>query len=233
MTQEQEQQQKKKIKKTYDERSQEIRLEMRRTIGKFGYIYIPELCELLKEQEPNLTNQEIKDRIESDWGDVWEISSIRQYFPSSLHDQIRVKQAKKAWETKNARKLNSVKTVFTELDNIVLSPAPPEIDEEFDVERHRLGLAEYGNTGKTVFELTGDISEHAYDLFAALTNIKSPPNPSDDLLVDYIRPSREFRKGLMLEVDESTRTEIHNALHYASVALKDMIEIIREIDEKK
>ena len=58
-----------------------------------------------------------------------------------------------------------------------------------------LGIAPYGETGKSTMELTGDISEHAYKLFEALTNNNSPPNESDDLPVDYIKPSRECRKG--------------------------------------
>ena len=80
--------------------------------------------------------------------------------------------------------------------------------------------------------MTGAISESAYKLFAVLTNNKSPPNDTDDLIVDYIKPSREFRRGLMLEVGEDRRIAIHNALHYASVAIEDMIEIIDEIDKK-
>jgi hypothetical protein len=37
----------------------------------------------------------------------------------------------------------------------------------------------------------------------------------------------------MLEVGSDRRTAIHNALHYASVAIEDMIEIINEIDKQE
>ena len=98
---------------------------------------------------------------------------------------------------------------------------------------HVLGVSHYGETGKSTRQLTGAISEHVYKLFAALTNNNSPPDESDDLIVAYIKPSREFRKGLMLEVNRDRRTEIHNVLHYVSVAIEEMIETINEIDNDK
>ena len=111
-------------------------------------------------------------------------------------------------------------------------PKPREFDETFYETMQELGVAPYGETGRSTMALTGDISEYAYKLFAALTNNDSPPNESDDLIVDYIKPSREFRKGLMLEVDSHRRTAIHNVLHYASVAIEAMIEIINDVNNK-
>jgi hypothetical protein len=44
---------------------------------------------------------------------------------------------------------------------------------------YELGVAKYGETGKSTMQLTGAISEHSYKLFAALTNNDSPPDESD------------------------------------------------------
>lgn len=149
----------------------------------------------------------------------------------------------KNWETRHAKALKSsaesADKLRQDMKDIPIPPEPKPIkdkeeqtDEEFNQTMQGLGVAPYGETGKSTMELTGAISEHAYKLFAALTNNDSPPNESDDLLVDYIKRSREFRKGLMLEVDKDRRTAIHNALHYVSVAIDDMIEIINDIDKE-
>jgi hypothetical protein len=226
-------------KKTYEERLHEIKLQIRKTVGELGYLFIPELCELLKEEHPEFSNKSIQEQVIEDCSDIWERSSIYVYLPSWVHNQKQVQAAKKRWETKNADKVKNLKNVFKISEKIDLQEPTLPIsttkedtkDEQFDQTLQELGVAPYGETGKSTMTLTSEISEHAYKLFAALTNNDSPPDESDDLIVDYIKPSREFRKGLMLEVDKDRRTEIHNALHYASVAIEDMIEIINDIDK--
>ena len=105
------------------------------------------------------------------------------------------------------REKQKLEQVAEELpDNVIIPEEEPVPDEEFYGTLQELGVATYGETGKSTRALTGAISEHAYKLFATLTNDSSPPNSRSDLLVDYIRPSRDFRRGLMLEVDSHRRT---------------------------
>jgi hypothetical protein len=225
------QEQKKKLKKSYDERLHEIKLQMRKTVGELGYLFIPELCELLKEEHSEYTNQQIQQQVTDDCCDIWETSSIYKYLPSWIHNQKQVEAAKKRWETKNADKLKNLRNVSKIFDKVDLPEAniqQPDRGEELDQEMHELGLAKFGETKKSLRELKGRIYESADYIFKALTDKDSPPDESDDLMVDYIKPTREFRRSLILELDEGDRTLIYNKLHYASVAIEDMLNIIKE-----
>lgn len=242
MSSEQQQETKKKTKKSYAQ----LLKEAEETNKKVAAIYVRQLCEALRDENPEMSYAEIREKVFADcsaigWGGKTG-STIYHNFPSWLiEDDPHHQRQVKAWETRHANQLNSIADsaikVQQDVKNIPLPPEPKEkkeeLDEEFFSTLQELGVAPYGETGKSTRELTGAISEHAYKLFAALTNNDSPPNTSSDLLVDYIRPSREFRRGLMLEVGAARRAAIHNALHYVSVALEDMIEIISEVERKE
>jgi hypothetical protein len=198
----------------------------------------------------------IRERIFEDWSsergiysqdNIWSDATINNWLPTWLRNPIQQESNKenlrKATEIRKIQLKSSIsEREKQKLDQIAEdlpdSVIVPDREEETEDEKEQwnqtfqeLGVAPYGETGKSTRQLTGAISESAYKLFAALTNNDTPPTKSSDLLVDYIRPTREFRRGLMLEVDPSRRAAIHNALHYASVAIEDMIEIIREIDK--
>lgn len=222
--------------------------------------FIPELCQALKDDwfptmpEKDLQNNKgirdaMRDKIVNEWScdtiykreedNIWKESTILHFLPKWLRHPSEKYTMEAAREAKFRKKILISETEKKKIDQIAEElPQDVIIEEEestglSDETMHELGVAPYGETGKSTRDLTGDISLHAYKLFAALTNNTSPPNTSDDLLVDYIRPSREFRRGLMLEVGSNRRAAIHNALHYASVAIEDMIEIIDEIDRKE
>ena len=193
----------------------------------------------------------IRDKILNDWSydsrlsyskdNVWNDATINHFLPKWLKNPSEKYTMESAREAKIRKKIlisehekKKIEQIAEDLPDTVIVPEEEESEEDkekWNETMQELGVAEYGETGKSTRDLTGAISLHAYKLFAALTNIKNPPTSSDDLLVDYIRPSREFRKGLMLEVDARRRASIHNALHYVSVALEDMIETINEIDK--
>lgn len=200
----------------------------------------------------------IREKIFDDWSseqgiyskdNIWNNATIKVSLPDFLKNpakqteshleklaRMREEKLKKKFSLSQPQK-DKVKQLAEELPDSVIVPEEEEEEPKnkwlTDEVLHELGAAPYGETGRSTSALTGDISEHAYKLFAALTNNKNPPTSSDDLLVDYIRPSREFRHGLMLEVDHRRRVEIHNVLHYVSVALEDMIDIIKEIESEE
>lgn len=235
-------QQESKTKKSYFE----LMNEFKTVSKKMAVVFVPQLANALKEENPDWDIYQLKstllnDCVENGWNEQYIERVIRIHVPQLNEGNINHFRSVNSWKTKHANKLIAASQKFTDdTKDIPLPPEPKETTteeeeeekEQFNQELQGLGLAPYGETGKSPHELTGDISEHAYKLFAALTNMKSPPNTSSDLLVEYIRPSREFRKGLMLEVDSRRRINIHNALHYASVAIEDMIEIIKEIENK-
>ena len=212
---------------------------MRKTVGELGYLFIPELCELLKQEHPEYTNIQIQDQVTDDCCDIWERSSIYVYLPSWVHNQAKVAAAKKAWETKESKKLKACKNVFTELSSVSISeprlPQPKErfteVDEELDKELHGLGLGKFGETNKSIRELYGDITEAAGNLFKAMSQHDIPYSDDEDLIVDHIKPTREFWRSLMLEFDEVKRTRVHNWLSYIVEMAEDRLEILKQIEK--
>ena len=257
LQQEEQQQKPNKSTKKYDKVTKKIK----KLLGATAQTFIPELCEALKQDwYPYLTEEQIRndkkirdsirDKILEDWSNesmyhsedsIWSNGVILRWVPKWLKNPSEKLTMETARDAKiksksqiSEREKQKLEQIVEELpDSVIVQEEEPVPDEEFYGTLQELGVAPYGETGKSTRALTGDISEHAYKLFAALTNMSSPPNTSDNLLVDYIRPSREFRRGLMLEVDSHRRTAIHNALHYASVAIEDMIQIISEIDKQE
>jgi hypothetical protein len=220
------QQQQKKLKKSYSALIEEIRSVMSKTAA----VYIPELCTALAVEDPHLSNKEIKDRIYLDLNGIWEESTIEKSFPSWIHNPGKVATAKKAWETKNAKKSSSVEKIITELNKVDLpEPRLPEIryeHEELDFEGGR--LATYGEKGKTISQLKGNITYHTARLFEALTESDHLPFDSEDLTVDYIKPTRQFRKSLVLELDEQGRKTVWNALGAVEAAIQDTLDILED-----
>jgi len=67
-------------------------------------------------------------------------------------------------------------------------------------------------------------------LIKALTNRKY--TPTQDVLFDLIRPTREFRKGLYLELNETERAYLWNYLGMVYYVIDDMIDIMDELEKK-
>jgi|SRR6266498_2002184 hypothetical protein len=68
------------------------------------------------------------------------------------------------------------------------------------------------------------------ELIKALTNRKY--TPTQDVLFDLIRPTREFRKGLYLELNETERAYLWNYLGMVYYVIDDMIDIMDELEKK-
>jgi hypothetical protein len=69
-------------------------------------------------------------------------------------------------------------------------------------------------------------------LWKALTQKERMPYLSEDVINDYIKPSREFRTSLVLEVDEHMRTALYNSLVNLNSIIHDMLNIIDNADNK-
>jgi hypothetical protein len=228
----QETKQKKKLKKSYAELLEEFK----NTKKRIAVAYVPLLCEAMKDENPEMDYMEIKEKVVSDAvGDGWNEPYIIRCLPSWIveadpkRDMHHLRALKVAEAKRNNRDLE-LKVLKLAQEPFTEPPAPrvKDTSEELDQELHELGIAKFGNTDKSIRELKGRIYQSATDLFEALTDKDSPPDESDDLMVDYIKPTREFRRSLILELDEGDRTLLHNKLHYASVAIEDMLNIIKE-----
>jgi len=69
------------------------------------------------------------------------------------------------------------------------------------------------------------------ELIKALTNRKY--TPTQDVLFDLIRPTREFRKGLYLELNETERAYLWNYLGMVYYVIDDMIDIMDELEKNE
>jgi hypothetical protein len=225
----QETKQKKKLKKSYAELLEEFG----NTQKRIAVVYIPQLCDALKEENPEMSFAEIKRKVVDDAVlQGWNEGHIIRCLPSWLiEDDPNHKRVKKNWETRHANVLKSSSEMFEKITrNIPELPQQKEREpsEEVDQQMHELGIAKFGESDKSIREIKGDITEAAAQLFKALTQKDDMPDESEDLIVDYIKPTREFRRSLSLELDETSRTTIYNWLHYTSAAIEDMLNIIKE-----
>ncbi len=105
----------------------------------------------------------------------------------------------------------------------------PLDDEELDKELHSLQMDNFGETGQSLRELYGDITHHSDGLFKTLTQKEMPYADNVDLIVDYIKPSREYWKSLMLEFDETKRTRVHNELSFLAELIEDRLELLKQV----
>jgi putative lipoic acid-binding regulatory protein len=214
--------------------SEELIEEARSVVIKSAAAYVPLISKAISEENPNFQLMEIHREVFKRCGDIWKKHTIEQNWGDFARTYEKTGKYKGIAATKKAEQTEQISRVFEKI------PEPKgrkeeeftPVSEEVDAEMHELGIGKFGNTGKSLRELKGDILGRSADLFEALTQKHIPYDDNEDLLVDYIKPTREFRRGLILELDETDRTSVHNWLHYTSVAIEDMLEIIKEAEEK-
>src|SRR5580765_2478708 len=197
----------------------------------------------------------IRNKIYKEWSkeggysedNIWKETTIAAWFPKWLRNPVieesnaeNVKLATEA--SKVARKTaiserekNALERFATNLPKTVIIPKPKEpeeeqITEEFEEQMHGIGLGKYGESGKTYFGILQEIHEGANSCFKNLCDGKPMPSIDEDLLVDYIRPTREYRLGLAMEIDKSERVNLHNLMHNLIEAAEDMITQIAKAD---
>ncbi|HEX7178371.1 MAG TPA: hypothetical protein VF220_01510 [Nitrososphaeraceae archaeon] len=258
--QQQEEQKRKKTTKRYDEVCKRIRKLLDATAQTFIPELCEALAQdwypdLSKDEIKNNSEarDKIRDKVFSEWSNErgndtpWGERAIRLWLadfvknPDKQTDEWHNKLIDAAAESRIARKSaiderekQKLDKIADSLPNSVILPPEREQESESGLTpevAQELGVSKYGDTGKSRNQLMGAISESGYKLIAALSNNSSPPiSEEDDMMVDYIRPSKEFRKGLFLEADKRKRVEMHNLLHNVILIAENTIEIINEID---
>jgi ParB/RepB/Spo0J family partition protein len=118
----------------------------------------------------------------------------------------------------------------------------PEDDINFIVEQVLMGVddeertdykGERGEKGIDIAKYEAAINKHTARLCFRLSNISKMPEPTDDVEVDYIRKSREFRKMFVSELDSMHRAGIHSRLNYLSGLIEEMMDEIEKVHKKK
>jgi hypothetical protein len=58
----------------------------------------PKLCQALREEDKNLSNEDIRDRVEKDCAYIWSKSTIRTYIPDEFKDLQKQEAGRKGRE---------------------------------------------------------------------------------------------------------------------------------------
>src|SRR6185503_97856 len=199
----------------------------------------------------------IRSKIVSEWSkegghsedNIWSDKTIPIWFPNWLRNPLQEEVGAKNLVRANealAKKIaisKMQKTALvkfaTSLPKTVIIPEPkqpqekytPLDDEELDKELHSMQMGKFGETGQSLRELYGDITHHSDGLFKVLTQKDMPYADNVDLIVDFIKPTREYWKSLMLEFDETKRTRLHNELSFLTELIEDRLEILSHVME--
>jgi len=126
-----------------------------------------------------------------------------------MNEQMKKRKVKKDVTSKRKSVVKNV--TEQDVNDIVLEPAEFSEEEE-----------------KAIKYTT--IIYRTRELIKALTNRKY--TPTQDVLFDLIRPTREFRKGLYLELNETERAYLWNYLGMVYYVIDDMIDIMDELEKK-
>ena len=202
---------------------------------------------------------EIRDKIQLDWsttGQVlsenpWNESTINASFPDWLRNptqQDSTEEARRLSREANIgkkisiteREKHKLESFVTTLPDTVIVPEPREksstaVDDDDERWEHSIPskYREIGAKGKTVSEQLREVRAAAITLFQRLTEKQYMPGQDDDLVLDFIKPTREFRKALVLELDEHTKAHLYNDLGAVDAVVQDMLEIIEQNKNKK
>src|SRR5215510_3202291 len=232
----QQQKQQQKPKKTREQVKEEFRKALHLVIKTF----VDELAIAIRDENPiwfgreNLegsVKEEIRESIFADCSEFdLNTGTIRNAFPSWLQSEKRREMNVRAWERKNAAKLQNMNQKFIELTKIDL-PEPPKPKEDtegegWDLEGGR--TVTYGEKEKSYSTMKGTITLRCAQLFEALTEINHLPFGRDDLENDYIKPSRDYRKTIVLESDDQSRTTLWNCLGAVDSVIQDMLELLEK-----
>lgn len=86
-------------------------------------------------------------------------------------------------------------------------------------------------TERTELTKMGNIRDACRQLWTALTDKQNMPHKDEDLIVDHIKPTREYRK-FVYGLTKDNLHGLHDWLSYTIVAAQDMLETIEEADKK-
>jgi len=202
------QEQKQKSKKSYSE----LLADIKKIFSQTAAVYIPQLCEALKEEQPDYTNGEIQRTIERDLEGINTPLTIYQYLPTWMRDEKASQGSYKSWETRNANKLKKAKENFALITSNPIAEPPAQKEEDEDIEFGDKELMTFGKEGKTILRQVGDVTHGCGVLFEALTGIDHLPHNDEDLTLDYVKPTRDKRKSIIEESDEAMHKTLWNSL---------------------
>jgi hypothetical protein len=100
--------------------------------------WIPKLCQALREEDKNLSNEDIRDRVEKDCAYIWSKSTIRTYIPDEFKDPQKQEAGRKGREKQLEEPIPAGGARETGAEN---SSVPSKVleSESFDRPRQDIG----------------------------------------------------------------------------------------------
>jgi hypothetical protein len=107
--------------------------------------WIPKLCQALREEDKNLSNEDIRDRVEKDCAYIWSKSTIRTYIPDEFKDPQKQEAGRKGREKQLEKPISAGGARETGAENSSV-PSKVQESESFDRPRQDMGV------GKEMYE---------------------------------------------------------------------------------
>lgn len=185
----------------------------------------------------------------------WSPDNIRHYWPEWLKDQYFVDLARANNEKRRAALVEKISTREEEKDSVAQSELnllssvmhdvkisravqnsftgiEPEEPEQRDIETQLAPeMQSVGEEGKSVMEIYGEIIKSADALSRALTQQERLPAINEDVILDYVKPTRPARKAFVEELKTAQFLSINSlqrSLAYLDYVLGDMLEILED-----
>jgi hypothetical protein len=234
------QEQKRKSTKQQQEEYYKTFDEIRSITSRTKQAYVPILCKRKRAGWQDMSNEDLQNEVVNDCENKlgWNPNTVYGYIPTEFRasnvniEARKIKKFQKI-ERENAPKVEQALKYFEKITELPIEEIEePEPEPLSDQEYHDLGLATYGTSDKTMHTIRNDIHQHARMLFRSLCDDKEIPYQDEDLLVDYIKPTREYRLTIAYELDKSQRAHLHNVMHAVIEAAEDMIDQIDKADKK-
>ena len=90
--------------------------------------YVPELCALLRDANPNLSNHEIRKQVQDDCYGIWAWDTVTKYWPEWIKDPTKVMMAKERFAKQ--RQLKQINDTF----RAIPKTEPEDFDEPIDID---------------------------------------------------------------------------------------------------
>ena len=144
-------------------------------MSKTAAVYIPELCALLRDANPNLSNRDIRKKVEDDCDGIWAWGTVTKYWPEWIKDPTKMLRAKE--RAQKQMQLRAIDETFRKIPKV----DPQEFDEPRDYEDlypHRplrfdpqMIVDQYHTNDEPYQYKSKDITTLSNELHNAITNI--------------------------------------------------------------
>lgn len=163
----------------------------------------------------------------------WTIAMIRQYLATWVKDPDAVQRGLRAAMTRKERKYEEemdewMNDIGKKIQSKALSfaktqPAAPVLEiEDVTPDRSR------GRHKKTPIELYEDACSGIEGIWQALAGVKTFPNNTSDVVLEYIKPSRDHWLHIIKGLEHRESVHIYNLCVWTSQLIADRIKIWKE-----